>query len=266
MPKLNKVLAVINDAAKLRDAVSSLSPGESINLLERLPIYIDRVRPDAVPNVGPVFLGLLHQLPQHSRSFEDEPPLWRLFRVIRMLVARIEDLDARALAVAAIARQAGTLTERLVALQSVGHHMSDESVALLPADRREPIVAECHAAIRAASIPSLRSEIDAYRLLREVASGSPHPDAEQLLQDEGLMLSILRSALWVGHGGPVDEVAQHRILNLPWEDLETLFGAARWNSRARQVVESVDRIHADESTREALETADKYLSGWRPPL
>lgn len=260
MAKLNQVLGILNDEAALQAAVAELKSGEVMNLLDRLPLFLDSVRPDAVASVAPVFLRLLSHLPRHTRSFEDTPPLWLLFRVLRRLFERIEDLDSRAMAATEVVRRANDLTQRLVVLQSLGYGMDDQRHALLPRDRLDPLVAELHAAVRAASIQELCGEMDLFALLLEAAGDGEYPDAEKLLGEDGLVLSVLRSAASVGHGGPMDEVAQHRIVQLPWSSLEKLFGAARWKDRVRKIVDSVDGSQADEAVSEALDAAAKWLT------
>lgn len=83
--------------------------------------------------------------------------------------------------------------------------------------------------------------------------------------DDAFFVSLLRSSLSERKSQSIDGVSIETMYVLPWDVLKNWLGEENLNQRTQQVLAKAAVMSLDERSLVALQTAEKYTAGWRPP-
>ena len=159
-----------------------------------------------------------------------------------------------------------SLTAKRALLLTAGYESEKEENIIVPKEGLDALAQELRVQVISSSAAQLTDEPNAAALiLWAIGDKGTHPKAADLLSDDKFLLSLLHSDLAEGHWHAMDEIAQNLIQSLPrWDELAHIFGVERWTTRVRELIERAPKHALNDATRQVLELAGRYLTGWRP--
>jgi hypothetical protein len=258
-------IAKLGDEAALVASLDALTPEQLENALDRLRSHEDEYPAGCTAVALHVLLDRVSRIRRHTRHFFDMPPMWRLRLVGNSLLTRIESSDERMAVVRGVFGKLSSLSAKWELLMTAGYKAQEDEHLLVPKNQLEALAEELRAQVLAATATQLPEEHEAALLLGWAAGDGEHPRAAELLGDDKFLLSLLHTDLGQGHWFAEGEVAQNVMQSLPrWDDFERIFGADRWRARVRELIDRTPKDSLNEATRQFLELAGRYLTGWRP--
>jgi len=262
---VTEIVAKLGDEAALVAALDALSPEQFENALDRLRSHEDEYPAGCVGVALRVLVDRVSRIRRHTVHFFDMPPIWRLWLVGKSLLSRIENLDERMDVVRGVFEKLSSLSAKWALLMTAGYRAEQDEHILVPKDELEALAEELRAQVIASTAAQLAEEREAALLLGWAVGDGEHPRAAELLADDKFLLSLLHTDLGQGHWFAEGEIAQNVMQSLPrWDDFERIFGADRWRARVRELIDRAPKDSPKEETRQLLELAARYLSGWRP--
>jgi hypothetical protein len=255
----------LTDAARLQSLLDVLSPGQVEELLGRLEDYEDEF-PEDVSDAVVVLMAQSDRLREGRSGMWDFGADMTLTRVVLRLLRRVADEPAREVIAARAFDQMPSLSARIQLLLIVGYEpnaghelVSEGEASRLGQQLRDLILrASPEELARERELPQLLSWA-----LRDDELGSQET-VRLVLDDDAALFRLLRSTLSEAFSQTIGEVNQRREYRLPWDWLAKLIGPDRLDERVDALVKATNPADLDERGRTAIETAQRYLSGWRP--
>ncbi len=263
---IGQIVENLGDEAALVGIVDALTAQQFENVLDRLRSHEEDF-PAGCAGVGLwVLFDRVSRIRRHTAHSFDMPPVWRLWSVGNALLTRIENLDERMAVLRAVFERLSSLTAKRALLLTAGYESEKEENIIVPKEGLDALAQELRSKVISSSAAQLTDEPDAAVLIRwAIGDRGEHPKAADLLSDDKFLLSLLHSDLAEGHWHAMDEIAQNLIQSLPrWDELARIFGAERWTTRVRELIERASKQALNDETRQVLELAGRYLTGWRP--
>jgi predicted KAP-like P-loop ATPase len=258
---------VMGDRERLTELLESLDATQFETLLGRLEDYEHDFDPAAVEIATEVLLNQMPRLREGRRGMLDAGADIALTRVVLRLLRRVQDERERAEIVKRVLPRIQRLSGREELIDLVGHR---ENVGhrLIPEADAEELYQEQNKQV-------LESKPSALALERQLASlfyrarEDGRPDAagrvSELLDDDAVLLALIRSAYDERQSQTVGDLAVRSIPSLHWEGLAEMVGSEeRLTARIVEMSGRVDRDELDERTQKAFETAERYVSGELP--
>jgi predicted KAP-like P-loop ATPase len=257
--------AHLTDGAGLKSLLDLLSPDQLEELLGRLEDFEDEF-PEDVSDAVAVLMSQSDRLREGRSGMWDLGADLALTRVVLRLLRRVADEPVRETIAARAFDQMPSLSSRIQLLLIVGYEpnaghklVSESEASRLGQELRDLVLRSSPDDLaRERELPQLLSWA-----LRDDEPGALGP-VRQLLDDDAVLFRLLRSTLSEAFSQTIGQVDQHREHQLPWDWLGKLIGQDRLDERVRAVVSAIDDARLDERGRAAVETARRYLAGWRP--
>lgn len=248
----------LSDGARLKEYLTGLDPEHLESVLEGLTSYESRFTTDMIIPGSITLLNLIDAIPEKKqRGFFD---IGRrditVGRVVLRLLRRVEDEAEREALVAQILKGIETYSSQLDFIQTIGyregagHKLVSEAFA---ARIHEEFVARLQQTPPAE--PS--REWDAWRIydaVQTITGETPLKPSDDPL----LLRAVLHSLKSTARSQSMGSRQVRSEDRLAWDLLVQVFGS---ESAVEEVVGNARRALGDD---EALQLADKYLSGWRP--
>ena len=214
---------------------------------------------------------LLNQMPRlrdGTEQFMDVGAHRKVRWAVLDFLRKIEDPDALALKVKIVLPRVDNLSARLDLATMVGHR---EGIGRGLVSEEEARNLEEHVltALEHADPDTLAQERDLVRLLmaaREIDQARGEALCTRLAQKDAVFLAVLRSSLKETHSFTQGEVVSRVEHELMWDVMCDLFGEDVVKRRVEELARARDggRLSLDERTSLALDTARRYVAGWRP--
>lgn len=261
------LVEALADELRLGELVSTLSPPEFENAMERLGDFRDRFSANMAEPAVVVFMNQLPRLREGTRHPEDFGPVQILGMLVHFFFRAIDEPAERMRVAEAIMTRLATLSARLVLLRWVGDGDHDER-GLIAREDETRLAETLRQQILEATDETLASERNLGELLDWAVQTGGEPaktKALQVTENNAVMLRVLRSFLREVHARMLGHAAFSTQFWLPWDEiLLNIFGAQYLEERVARLSAEVTLESLDERTRAALEVARQYAIGWRP--
>jgi predicted KAP-like P-loop ATPase len=260
---VRKIFDSLGDEASLRAAFAGMDPDTLEDALSRLEDFEDSYPPESVPVALPVVLDTLPRLREGNRPMFDTGAAIRVTRVALRLLKRVDDEPRRAEIAAQAITKVSSLSAALELVEMVGHRegVGHKLVTEADAARLEGTLSDM---ILGAGPSQLANERDLFLLwfwagTKDSAAVSAR--LPTLINGDAFFVRFIGSALSESRSQSIGEVAVRREYRLPWDSLVSMLGEEPLSAR----IAAIDALSvSEERDRQALETAKRYSSGWRP--
>lgn len=264
---IQEIFDALGNEEALTKLISQMDSSTLEQALERLEDYEDDYLPDTIENAVQVLMNHYPRLREGRQGMGDFGADLKLSRVVLRLLKRIADESERTAIMERVLPKLNTLSARLHLVRLVGH---EEGVGheLIPKETADWLGEQMRVLILEAGPQALSSERDLYELLAWAAVTGDESDKErvkEIIENDRVFLRLLHSSLaeaFAQTSGTVSVRMEYRLL---WDGLTSMFGEEILQRRIHEVATSVDKESLDKRSRLALELAERYASGWRPP-
>jgi predicted KAP-like P-loop ATPase len=258
----------LGDRDALAMRLAAIDPRMLEHAVERLREYEDDYRPEHVESAVEVLLNQMPRLREGTEQFMDVGAHRKVRWAVLDFLRKIEDPEALALKVKMVMPRVDNLSARLDLATMVGHR---EGIGRGLVSEEEAHNLEEHVltALEHADPDSLARERDLVRLLigaREIDRTRGETLSSRLAEKDFVFLAVLRSSLKESHSFTQGEVVSRVEHELMWDAMCDLFGEDVVKRRVEELVRARDggTVSLDERTSLALDTARRYVGGWRP--
>jgi predicted KAP-like P-loop ATPase len=262
--RIQEYLASLGDAGTLRGLLDGLSPEALDHVLERLQEFEEEYPPESVE---PALVGLFSQLPRLSDDMKGMfsfSPQTQLQRVIYRLLKRVDEESKREAIIKNTYGRLDTLQAKRTLVLMAGHK-ENAGHGFISQQLATDLEGRLTEEIAGASAQALATERDLVRLCVWVEQNGSPEQMQQLretLGDRNVVLQLLKTGLTESRSQTMGDTAVKRDWRLPWEILERLVGADALGATVQDLAKANDK--PGERTKQAIELAARYASGWRP--
>ncbi len=258
----------LGDQEALTMRFAAMDPRMLEHAIERLREYEDDYRPEHVESAVEVLLNQMPRLREGTEQFMDVGAHRKVRWAALDFLRKIEDPEALALKVKMVMPRVDNLSARLDLATMVGHR---EGIGRGLVSEEEARNLEEHVltALEHADPDSLARERNVVRLLmgaREIDRTRGEALSTRLAEKDSVFLTVLRSSLKESHSFTQGEVVSRVEHELMWDAMCDLFGEDVVQRRVEELARAGDGgvVSPDERTSLALDTARRYVAGWRP--
>ncbi len=258
----------LGDRDALAARFGAMDPRMLEQAVERLREYEDDYRPEHVEPAVEVLLNQMPRLREGTEQFMDVGAHRKVRWAVLDFLRKIEDPEALALKVKMVMPRVDNLSARLDLATTVGHR---EGIGRGLVSEEEARNLEEHVltALEHADPDSLARERDLVRLLlgaREIDRARGEALSTRLAEKDPVFLAVLRSSLKESHSFTQGEVVSRVDHELMWDAMCDLFGEDVVKRRVEELARACHGggVYLDERTSLALDTARRYVAGWRP--
>lgn len=249
---------LLADGAALKDYLTGLDPEQLETVLEGLTSYESKFTTDMIVPGSITLLNLIDAIPEkEQRGFFD---IGRrditVGRVVLRLLQRVEDEEERETLVAQILESIETYSSQLDFINSVGYRES-AGHKLVSEAFAEQIQTEFVERVKKTPPLEPAREWDAWRIYDAIQTQTRKTPLKPS-DDPVLLRAVLHSLKSAARSQAMGSRQVKTEDRLAWELLIQVFGS---EVAVKAVVINVRKTLGDD---EALQLADKYLSGWRP--
>jgi len=255
-----------------RDALASRFGAMNSRMLEhavgRLREYEDEYRPEHVEPTVEVLLNQTPRLREGTVHFKDIGAHRKVRWAVLDFLRKIEDPEALVLKLKMVMPRVNNLSARLDLAMMVGHR---EGIGrgLISEEEARNLEKHVLSALEQADPVSLAQERDLVRLLleaREIDQARGEALCARLAEKDIVFLAVLRSSLKESHSFTLGEVVSRVEHELMWDAMCDLFDEDVVKRRVEELARARDEggVSPDERTSLALDTARRYVAGWRP--
>ncbi|WP_187588339.1 P-loop NTPase fold protein [Gordonia sp. OPL2] len=249
---------LLSDGAALRVYLTGLDPEDLEAVIEGLTSYESKFATDMIVPASITLLNLIDAIPEKKqRGFFD---IGRrditVGRVILRLLRRVEDEAEREALVSQILDGIETYSSQLDFIHSVGYR-EGAGLKLVSEEFATQVHADFVAHLRATPPSEPSREWDAWRIYDAVQTETGEVPLKPS-DDPVLLRAVLHSLRSTARSQSMGSREVRSEDRLAWELLVQVFGSES------AVEEVVGRVRSALGDDEALQLADKYLSGWRP--
>jgi KAP family P-loop domain len=265
-------LSRLADQNELRRFLAPWSPGELLDLLERmtpaieeLPVNDDAMDDDPARTALPVLLDLLPRLPEDLGAFLPHGSMF-LMRIALRLLQRIPDQSTRADIIRGVLNDTRTLSGRLVLLRVAGHR-EDIGAGLIDAAVATGLEDELRSTLITQPPGDFAVQDRIARLADLMAETEDGKAALRVLaEDNQVMLSLLVDCSGETRGRELGAVAVEVTKVLQWDRLAEWLGEDMLVRRIAEVFSAVadDGMEITEEEHAVLDLAGDYATGNRP--
>jgi hypothetical protein len=258
-----QLFEALPDETRLRAAFEAMDSETLEDALARLEDYEDSYPPESVPVALPVVLDTLPRLQEGGRAMFDPGASLRVTRVALRLLKRVDNEHDRAQTTRATVGRLRSLSAALELVELVGHR-EGAGHQLVSKDEAAKLEAELTALVLTADEDRLVTERDLLGLFAWSVQKDPagvEARLPALAKSDRFFVRLLRSGLSEARSQSIGEVAVRREYRLPWDTFVKLLGEEQLIKR---IGEFANETPNDERDRLALETARRYVEGWRP--
>ncbi len=258
----------LGDRDALATRFGAMDPRMLEHAVERLREYEDDYRPEHVEPAVEVLLNQMPRLREGTEQFMDVGAHRKVRWAVLDFLRKIEDPDALALKVKMVMPRVDNLSARLDLATVVGHR---EGIGRGLVSEKEARNLEEHVLtdLEHADPDTLARERDLVRLLmgaREIDQARGEALSTRLAEKDPIFLAVLRSSLKESHSFTQGEVVSRAKHELMWDAMCDLFGEDVVKRRVEEFARARHGggVSLDERTSLALDTARRYVAGWRP--
>ena len=261
---VDAIFTALRDGPRLDGLLRELSPAALEESLDRLEDY----EPDFPDDPRAAIAALLAQLP---RLRTGRNGMWdfgadlKLDRILLRLIRRVKEERERDEIVKGVLSGSLSLSERFQLLQLVGYE-PNAGHELVSRSVWEAAMADLTRSVLESESAVLQGERALPRLLYLVQRDTELRGDRRykaFVSNVGLVRALLVTTLGEGFSQTIGEAAVRREFQLPWEFLETLVGKEELGQIVDLLAESLGS-ESDQTVRDAIETAGRYNTGWRP--
>jgi predicted KAP-like P-loop ATPase len=264
---VQEIFELLGDPDRLQARLAALSAVELEHTLSRLEDFEDKFPPDVAEAALPVLMNQQHRLREgRGQGFLDFGADLALSRVALRLLKRVPEESERDRIVQAVLPRIHQLSARLDLLDTVGHQENAGSELISKEVWEQQLRELCQTTVTA-DPEQLAGERDLAALMWRVeqhVDGPRRESLQRLLRSSQFVLALLRSGLTEGFSQTMGEAAQTKHWRLPWEGFEKVFGEDEWTKAVSDALSKPNLLGGRDRERIAIETAKRYLSGWRP--
>jgi hypothetical protein len=197
----------------------------------------------------------------------DWGPDMAVSRLVIRIVRRLPQKERLAAVSSALEKTTG-LSAKLLLVQIMG---PEENIGsnLVETEEWNPLATRLRSEIVAAPADVLAGERDLGKLVAWAIDGGGDGERrvpQAILDDDLAFVQLLRSLLRDQFSQTMGEIAQQRETTLPWDWLMKVLGEEELADRVLSVTGRANLADLNEPSAEALATAVRYVSGWRPRL
>ena len=262
LSEVQDLVGALTDQNQFAQLVDALDDQRFERALERLEDYQHEFPVEAVGIAVPVLVNRMRRLSAHSTGLHVSPQM-KASRVILRLLRRIENQNALADSVDGILAKIDTLSGRQCIVEMVGHRGRGAN-RLVDEDQAKTLEDRLLERLESATAEQLAEEWNLFALLVRPLSWLDEEDRGRLtarlrghLSDDGFVLALLRLAVVdVSTNGHVSK-------QFEWDSLIDAVGEGLAEAVGR-LAESQLYENGSTEDRQAVELAQKYVSGWRP--
>ena len=262
LSEVQDLVGALTDQNQFAQLVDALDDQRFERALERLEDYQHEFPVEAVGIAVPVLVNRMRRLSAHSTGLHVSPQM-KASRVILRLLRRIENQNALADSVDGILAKIDTLSGRQCIVEMVGHRGRGANW-LVDEDQAKTLEDRLLERLESATAEQLAEEWNLFALLVRPLSWLDEEDRGRLtarlrehLSDDGFVLALLRLAVVdVSTNGHVSK-------QFEWDSLIDAVGEGLAEAVGR-LAESQLYENGSTEDRQAVELAQKYVSGWRP--
>ena len=263
LSEVQDLVGALTDENQFAQLVDALDDQRFERALERLEDYQHEFPVEAVGIAVPVLVNRMGRLSAHSAGFLHVSPRMKASRVILRLLRRIQDLNALAESVHEILGKIDTLSGRQWIVEMVGHRGRGANRPV-DEDQAKTLEDRLLERLESATAEQLAEEWNLFALLVRPLSWLDEEDRGRLtarlrehLSDDGFVLALLRLAVVdVSTNGHVSK-------QFEWDSLIDAVGEGLAEAVGR-LAESQLYENGSTEDRQAVDLAQKYVSGWRP--
>ncbi|MFT0846680.1 P-loop NTPase fold protein [Actinomycetaceae bacterium L2_0104] len=249
---------LLSDGAALREYLTGLDPEDLEAVIEGLTSYEAKFTTDMIVPASITLLNLIDAIPEKKQRgfFDSGRRDITVGRVILRLLRCVEDEAEREALVSQTLDGIETYSSQLDFIHSMGYR-EGTGLKLVSEAFATQIQAEFVARLRGTPPSEPSREWDAWRIYDAVQTETGEVPLKPS-DDPVLLRAVLHSLRSTARSQSMDSRQVRSEDRLAWELLVQVFGS---EAAVEEVVGSVRRALGDD---EALQLADKYLSGWRP--
>lgn len=249
---------LLRDGAKLKEYLTGLNPEDLETVIEGLTSYEAKFTTDMVVPASTTLLNLIDAIPEKKKRgfFDIGRRDITVGRVILRLLRRVEDEAEREALVSQILDGIETYSSQLDFIHSMGYR-EGAGLKLVSEAFATQIQAEFVARLQGTPPSEPSREWDAWRIYDTVQTETGEVPLKPS-DDPVLLRAVLHSLKSTARSQSMGSRQVRSEDRLAWELLVQVFGS---EAAIEEVVGSVRKALGDD---EALQLADKYLSGWRP--
>lgn len=249
---------LMSDGAALKEYLTDLNPEDLESVIEGLTSYEAKFTTDMIVPASITLLNLINAIPEKKQRgfFDIGRREVTVRRVILRLLRHVEDEAEREALVSQVLGGIETYSSQLDLIHSVGyregvgHKLVSEEFAM-------QIQAEFVARLQSTPPSEPSREWDAWRIYDAVQTETGEVPLKPS-DDPVLLRAVLHSLKSTARSQSMGSRQIRSEDRLAWELLVEVFGS---ETAVEEAVGNVRRALGDD---EALQLADKYLSGWRP--
>jgi KAP family P-loop domain len=269
---VDEALSYLTSRDELGQFLGSLSPGELMDLIERinsaleeLPVDHDATDEDPAQVALPVLLDLLPKLPEDRAAFQPRGSM-TLMRAALRLLRRIPDEETRTVLVRSIYERTNAQSGRLILLRLVGRH-ENVGMNLVDATVTTELENDLRNLLQNQPPGDFAAQDRIARLAHLMVETEDGSEALRTLVDnDRVMLALLAGCLGETHSQALGAVAVEVTKTLDWDGLTRWLGEDILVRRTAEVLAAVedDGLKLSEEEHEALYLAADYATGNRP--
>ena len=252
--------ACMADQQALDTYLRSLDPKRLHAVIHSLETYEGQFAREHVVPGSVVLLNLMPDLPERPKGMFELDSSVYVTRVVYRLLRSIRDGEQIAQVAQSILRELRTLSAKLELIDIVGHRENvGHKLVSEPAARA--LERAWRDEVRSASADAIRREADPLRILRLAKGGLLPPEPDVIIPDTAQMtLALLRAGRCEVRQQAVGSRAITRSSRLAWDVLVGVYG----DEDTLKTRIGAIRASCPEDSKDLLDLADKYLSGWQP--
>lgn len=219
---------------------------------------------DAVVPASIVLLSLTGTLPERQRGPFSLDSRLVIARVVLRLLRQLPGPDEVRSAVDEILSELQSLTAQLELVTLVARENGDSDNPQVTEAEGARLRKELASRVRAAGAEVLAREADVTRLLLAAKrwGDTPATEPQDFTNEPEIVVRLLLESRNAVQSWAMGNRAVNTSIRLSWDTLVDIFGDEERLSAAIDTVRS--RAEEDQTLRETLDLADRYLSGWRP--
>lgn len=249
---------LLSDGAALKEYLTGLNPEDLESVIEGLTSYEAKFTTDMIVPASITLLNLINAIPEKKQRgvFDIGRREVTVRRVILRLLRRVEDEAEREALVSQILDGIETYSSQLDFIHSMSYR-EGAGLKLVSEAFATQIQAEFVARLQGTPPSEPSREWDAWRIYDTVQTETGEVPLKPS-DDPVLLRAVLHSLKSTARSQSMGSRQVRSEDRLAWELLVQVFGS---EAAIEEVVGSVRKALGDD---EALQLADKYLSGWRP--
>jgi predicted KAP-like P-loop ATPase len=263
--RIQEIFDALGNEQRLFSLLDNLNSDQLGHVLERLLDFEDHFPPHIAQSAVPVLMNQSRYLPEGRKRFMAPTAEERLQRLVRRLLEKVNE-EARTQVVQLMMPKVCSLSDRLVLVLMAGHRQG-WGLRLLPHEEADMVERQWVTVVLNADLESLSRERKLLHVLYLACEIDPERTidlAQRVVARDDGFLGLLSSSLTEEQSLGTGDVVPRTEPRLPCELLESVVGTDLLEQRVKEMANRRDDRVLDPKTALAPDTAERYVSGWRP--